>query len=355
MKITALWSCLASYTVAFFRELVASENCRLQLIYQKPNPSAPYDRFDLSFCDLSMEDSTQNRTKLEEMVHGFAPNCILMCSWAFPHFMRLAREMRRRGVYVVAAIDNQWRGTLKQHVGVLSSSWFLKSTIDTFLVAGDRQAYFARKLGFEDVLHGYYAADTSQFSTTVPVPLRRPSFLFVGRLDPEKNIRQLVRAYNLYRQQDHDPWPLVVAGAGPLASLLSGVRGVEVLGFVQPCELARVMKKARCLIMPSVFEPWGVAIHEGAAAGLPIIATYECGATTAFLRDGVNGFIVSPRAESIAAAMVRLARSSEEELVAMSQASSALAGLWTPRRLAGYFHAMLTERIAEKEALRKGA
>ena len=51
------------------------------------------------------------------------------------------------------------------------------------------------------------------------------------------------------------------------------------------------------------FEPWGVVIHEAAAAGLPIIASHLCGATTAYVRDGVNGFIISPTVENLTQAM----------------------------------------------------
>jgi len=348
MKISVLWSSLASYSVAFFRELALVEGCELQIVYQKAASDAPYNRFDLSFCEEASEDSLDSREELEERVRGFSPDCILMSSWAYRHFMQIARRMRRVGVFVVAAMDNQWRGTLKQYVGILSAPWFVKPAIDTFLVAGERQAQFACKLGYDEVLHGCYAAEVERFATSIPVPSRAPAFLFVGRLIPVKNLTRLVEAYRLYRRRVVDPWTLLVAGTGPLDWVFQRVPGVERLGFVQPDELPKMMRRARCLVMPSVFEPWGVAIHEGAAAGLPIIATYKCGAVTAVVRDGVNGFVVTPSAESIAAAMVRIHSSNEEQLLEMSRASVALAALWTPRRLATYFHAMVKERMTVK-------
>jgi glycosyltransferase involved in cell wall biosynthesis len=332
--------------VAFFNQLAVTEGAKLLLIYRKPDSDAPVDRFDLSFCEESAEDSPESRETLEACVREFSPDCILMSGWAHPHFMRIARKMRRTGVYVVAAIDNQWRGTLKQYLGILTASWFLKPSIDTFLVAGERQANFARRLGYEQVLYGYGTPDVEKFITAIPVTSRPRGFLFVGRLIEVKNLPRLVQAYRVYRERVVDPWTLMIAGTGPVAPVFRGVPGVELLGFVQPESLPDVMKMARCLIMPSVFEPWGVAIHEGAAAGLPIIASYRCGATTALVRDGVNGFIVSPDAQSIAAAMVRIHSSYEESLLDMSRASVTLATLWTPRRLAGYFHAMVAESRA---------
>jgi glycosyltransferase involved in cell wall biosynthesis len=348
MRITVLWSALAGYSVAFLRELAVSENCRLQLIYQEPEAAAPYEGFDLSFCEDSAEDSPAVQERLEERVQRFSPDCIVMNGWAYPHFMRIARKMRRRGAYVIAAMDNQWRGTLKQYLGILSAPWLLKPAIDTFLVAGERQAQFARKLGYEQVLHGYAAAEVERFTTSVSITLRPRAFLFVGRLISVKNLPRLVEAYRLYRERAADPWTLVVAGAGPLAPLFAGVEGVELLGFVQPSALPEATRRARCLVLPSTFDQWGVVIHEAAAAGLPVIASYRCGAVTAFVRDGVNGFVVTPGAESSAAAMVRVAQSANDELRAMSQASTLLAGLWTPRKLAAYLCAMLRDRVGTK-------
>jgi glycosyltransferase involved in cell wall biosynthesis len=344
VRITVLWSALAGYSVALFRELANFEDYSVQLIHQKPDAAAPYDDFDLSFCEDSVKDLPEGRAGVEARVRGFSPDCILMSGWAHSHFMRIARAMRRRGTYVIAAMDNQWRGTLKQYLGILTAPLFLKPAIDTFLVAGERQAQFARKLGYEQVLRGCYAAEIDKFATAVAVTSRPRAFLFVGRLIPVKNVLRLIEAYRLYRRRVADPWPLLVAGTGPLARRFDKVEGVELLGFVQPRVLPEVMRRARCLVLPSTFEPWGVVMHEAAAAGLPIIATYQCGAVTALLRDGVNGCVVTPRAESIAAGMLRVAQRSDHELGAMSQASSLLASLWSPRKLATYLRQILSER-----------
>jgi glycosyltransferase involved in cell wall biosynthesis len=345
MRISILWSSLASYSVAFFRELAVSEKCSVQLCYQESQPEAPYSPFDLSFCEESAQDSVALWRTLEQRVRDFAPDCILINGWAYRHFMSIARRMRRSGVHVVAVMDNQWRGTFKQYLGILSAPWILKTAIDTFLAAGERQAQFARKLGYDQILHGCYAAEVERFATSVSLSLRPRAFVFAGRLVPVKNLAGLLDAYRLYRDCTSEPWRLIVAGAGPQGYLLEGVPGVEALGFVEPSGLPEVMRNARCLVLPSIFEPWGVAIHEAAAAGLPVIASFRCGAVTAFVRDGVNGFLVEPTPKSIAAAMLRMAQSSDESACAMSEASVALARLWDPSKLAKYVVTMISERL----------
>lgn len=336
MRITILWSSLASYSVAFFKEL-ALQGCNIQLIYQINESEAPYKAFDLSFCEISLEDSDHIKNNLESIINDFHPDCILMSSWCFPYFMRIAKILRKKGIYVVSTMDHQWYGTFKQYIGVISSRIFLKPSIDKFLVAGDRQANFACKLGYNDVLYGFYAADINKFTCDVPIWQRSANFLFLGRLAAVKGIEELAGAYLSYRGQVKKPWGLKVAGSGPLENMLRRIPGVELLGFVQPADVPELMREARCFVLPSRWEPWGVAIHEAAAAGLPIIATYPCGATTMFVRDGVNGCVVSPRPKDLTKAMVRMSMASQQVLEQMSITSSTLAKLWDPAKLAGYF------------------
>jgi len=346
MRITILWSALASYTVAFFRELALSQGFRIQIIFQKAAAEAPYEPFDLSFCEMALEDSSEVQKRLETLVDRFAPDCVLMISWNYSHFMRITRRLRRRGVYVISAIDNQWRGTLKQYMGIVSSPLYLRPSIDTLLVTGDRQATFARKLGYHDLLYGYAAAEVERFFSEIPITVRPRAFLYVGGLLPVKNISELAKAYRLYRDQIKKPWSLQVAGTGPLVEELKGIAGVDLLGFVQRADLPSVMSAARCLVLASVLEQWGVVIQEGAASGLLIIASDRCGAVTAYLHDGVNGYIVSPRAEEIAAAMTRISRATEKEMLDMSRAGVQLASLWSPSKLAAYFNARICESMA---------
>ena len=96
----------------------------IQLIYQPNKSEAPYQAFDLSFCEVALEDSEDVKVNLEQLMQSFNPAFILMSSWGFPHFMKLTRKLRKKGIYVIASMDNQWNCTYKQHLGVISSKLF---------------------------------------------------------------------------------------------------------------------------------------------------------------------------------------------------------------------------------------
>jgi len=336
-KISILWSSLAGYSVKFFEELAIKQNCDIQLVYQSPHSEAPYNDFDLSFCNVAIEDSDEVKKTLFKLVKEFSPDCILMCSWNFPHYMKTSRLMKKQGVYVISTIDHQWEGKVKQYLGIITSKIFLRPSIDNFLVAGDRQADFSRKLGYKNPLYGLYAADVEKFKTDRPIIEREKNFIFVGRLVQIKGIQLLIEAYKQYLNIVDDPWGLVVAGTGELETMVANVDGIKYLGFIQPDRLPELLANNSCFILPSLWEPWGVVIHEAAAAGLPIISTYECGAVAEFVRDGRNGYVVPGEVKALKNVMHKISSMPIQELSEMSEISKALAELWNPSKLAKYF------------------
>jgi glycosyltransferase involved in cell wall biosynthesis len=106
---------------------------------------------------------------------------------------------------------------------------------------------------------------------------------------PVKNLDTLLSAYADYRTKVQNPWPLMTCGAGPLKERLSTIQGVEDLGFVQPADLAKLLEKAGVFVFPSRYEPWGVALAEAAASGLPLIASDQVSSAVDMLRPYYNG------------------------------------------------------------------
>jgi glycosyltransferase involved in cell wall biosynthesis len=45
-------------------------------------------------------------------------------------------------------------------------------------------------------------------------------------------------------------------------------------------------------VVPSLFEPWGLVVHEELAYGLPVIATDQVAAADDLIDSGVNGYVV---------------------------------------------------------------
>jgi glycosyltransferase involved in cell wall biosynthesis len=119
----------------------------------------------------------------------------------------------------------------------------------------------------------------------LPHPPRRDArgrfVLYAGRLSPEKGIAELVEATRSL--------PLVVAGDGPLRSLVP-----DTLGFVPNHELARLYDQAAVVVFPSRREGLPVALLEAMAHACPIVAT-DVGGIPQLIEHGQTGLLVPPR------------------------------------------------------------
>ena len=347
IRVAILWSELAGYTDACFRALAGHpELDALFLCHFRPDPLAPFDPATFSWVDQrALYDELMADGRLTTTVADFRPDVVLVTSWHIAGYRAALRGLARRAVRVLC-MDNQWLATPRQRLGVAISRWHVRPLYDRVFVPGERQAVFTRKLGFPQsaISYGLYSCDPSRFAPPADVAPGR-GFVFVGRLIPEKGVDTLAAAYRQYRLQAADPWPLTVYGSGPLGDVLAGIDGVTLAGFVQPDDLPAALHAAGAFVLPSLFEPWAVAIHEAAAAGLPLIVTSACGASVHLVQDGLNGAVIGAGdQDGLAAAFARIAGLSEEKRAEQRSMSLALARQFTPQRWAETVVAMAENR-----------
>ena len=331
----------SGHSTACLRALTATGSVELFATMPPPLHDAPYEPTSLDgFGTIYPLTSLRRDEGLVDALMEFRPSVTLIVGWEQAAYRRCARALRGESVRVVG-MDNQWLRTPKQLLGIVSSRVYLRPYFDAAFLPGRRQLEFALRLGFtrERIFEGFYAADVDAFREIPPLDAsggdERNAFVFVGRLVSVKGIETLVDAYDDYRSTVRDPWRLVVLGHGPLERLLQGRPGIEIGGFVAPAELPGKLALASFLVLPSVFEPWGVVVHEAASAGLGCICTTSVGAADAFVRDGENGRIVPPRAARELADALRWAHGlSHAERGRVTAVSRSLAQRVTPERWA---------------------
>lgn len=328
------------------------------LIYAWPNqPDAPFDV--AQFKDLG---TIHNRhdvsvTEIEASVRNFVPDGILTSGWRDRGYMKVCRRMRKTGVPVIAGSDNQWTASPRQILATLTAHLHVRRWIDVLWVPGERQATFARALGYSGsrLWDGYYACDWSNFAvqdieqSVVEARNKPPAFLFVGRYVDVKGIDTLAEAYRRYRAMVSEPWPLVCAGAGPLGQALRDA-GADDRGFVQPNYLPELMQRAGAFVLPSRFEPWGVVVQEAAAGGTPLILADRVGAGVHLLRHEFNGYTFpAGSVEHLTQRLLDMHNQTEAQRAEMVRNSYMLSRQYTPERWAEVFvsglHALKSPRL----------
>ncbi len=334
MKILFLYTELAGYTMACLKELEKHTD-GLHLVRWPVNNEAPF-RFEFSNKTSVYERNDLSTDQLLELSKEIGPHLIYASGWIDKGYLEVCKHFKRK-IPVVVGFDNQWTGGLKQTMASLLSFKMIKPYFSHAWIPGEPQRKFAQKLGFGNrILTGVYSADVPLFKSYGERAREKKArqlphrFLYVGRYVEWKGINELFEAFRQLGN-DRQDWELWCVGAGELFDERPEIEGVSHLGFKQPNELSELVAETSVFILPSKFEPWGVVLHEYAAAGFPLISSGVVGASSAFLQDEVNGFIINPKnVESIKKAMARIIGMSDQEIIAMGERSVHLAQSITP-------------------------
>ncbi len=119
--------------------------------------------------------------------------------------------------------------------------------------------------------------------------------LFVGTIEPRKNLLTLVEAIKAYREETRDDLHLVLAGKWGWRS--HGLRRrlwrsdvntwVHQLGYIHSQDRAALYRSATILTWPSLYEGFGLPVLESMACGTPVITS-----STSSLPELGNGAVV---------------------------------------------------------------
>jgi glycosyltransferase involved in cell wall biosynthesis len=338
-QVLLLWHSLAGYMAAGIRAL--AEKSDVTVVARPPDPLAPYDysALDLNGAELQVAEWPRPFSVVDQLIERTRPDIVCCIDRNRGVLRALHRARRRYGTTTVMVADYNWFGTWRQRLLQTLFTAVRPYAFDAAFVPGARSAEYARRLGFspKSVFTGLYTIDQTRFTSVAAGSADRvanPSFLFCGRLVPEKAPDVLADAYRIYRKSVAQPWPLQVVGHGPFDGGLGGMPGVRMSDFVQPAVLAGMYADAGALILPSRFDCWGVVALEACSAGLPVVISDGCGVADE-LATPANGFTVPAEdPDSLAAALASLSEASLEQRKEWGRHSSEKASTFSPEHWA---------------------
>lgn len=130
------------------------------------------------------------------------------------------------------------------------------------------------------------------------------TILFAGRLDPEKNIPYLFRAFKKLLETKPEA-KLLVAGRGTQLNNLEklsvelGIQNnVKFLGFLTHEALSKYYASCDVFVLPSIFETQGLVAMEAMWFGKPVIVTNQIVSAEELIDHGINGYIVNASSDN---------------------------------------------------------
>lgn len=98
--------------------------------------------------------------------------------------------------------------------------------------------------------------------------------LFVGTLEPRKNLGHLLQVWNEIKEEFHAMWMVVVGVSGNVFKTIhvsQEMERVRFLGYVDDETLAGLYANASLFVLPSQDEGFGLPVLEAMASGTPVI------------------------------------------------------------------------------------
>jgi glycosyltransferase involved in cell wall biosynthesis len=247
--------------------------------------------------------------RIKREVRAFRPDAIVAQS----PFEAAAALIARTGVPVIVELHGDWRTFGRLYgSGARRAIARAADAVGTWAV---RRATKVRAVSpyTERLAHevgrppaGVFPAfmDLEPFAAP-PKPLpEEPVALFIGVLEPYKNIDGLAEAWRLARPKAE----LRIVGKGTRTDVVSSLVR-EGLATWQPelstDEVVRALDEASVLILPSRSEGMGRVVIEAQLRGRPVLGS-NVGGIPDLVTDGVNGKLFAPEPRAIAAALAVL-------------------------------------------------
>jgi glycosyltransferase involved in cell wall biosynthesis len=161
----------------------------------------------------------------------------------------------------IIAVSNQTKNDIVELLGIPDYK------IDVVYSAADERFQPLEPSLYQPILSKYNLPD--QF------------ILFVGTIEPRKNLIGLLKAYLHYKLNSDHPQKLVIVGAkgwkySPIFAWIEQHQlHIDVIftGFIEDDDLVSIYNGASVFVMPSIYEGFGIPILEAMGCGKPVIGS----------------------------------------------------------------------------------
>ncbi len=251
----------------------------------------------------------------------------------------LIKSAKQRGIRVIATNHIMPENLIKY--SVIIPKWFEKTAMKLawrdagrilrkvdFITTPTRRAadLLENAAGLTGVLAISCGIEASKFANATPTSNKTPRILFLGRLDYEKHIHNLLSAVaklpsSLNTQVE------IVGDGGERAALEAQAKQlgiadqVKFLGHISEEELPKAYERATLFAMPSIAELQSIATMEAMASGRPVVAA-DAMALPHLVHDGDNGYLFEPNdVDMFADRLLKILTADKKELARLSENS----------------------------------
>ncbi|WP_291811915.1 glycosyltransferase [Limnobacter sp.] len=311
INITFMWPGLPDYAaraLGYLRDEI-KEDVKVSVIATKPK--VPIQGMELSFgAKIHWYDQTE-LFELEEMVTN---SDYLFVGGYKNIFSPLLKKCDRNNCSIVLMSDNNVSNNLVyEKIRELRFKLLHKRNYRMSFVPGTEGINLMKNWGFKEheIFSGLYVSDPTVFSSEVPLRKREKSLLYVGQFIERKNVDLLCLAFSEL-VENYPCWKLTLVGSGDLNLEKYRSKNIEIKSFMQPVEIAKLMRVSKAFILPSKSEHWGLVVLEAALSGCALLLSENVGSKSDLCNE-FNSAIYKAQKKDIKVALEGLFNWSDEK------------------------------------------
>lgn len=335
------WSGLPDYAARCIRALIDKKVCEVQVIGTRP--SVPIEGMEHSLGQKVFWINEKDKDVSFAELGLDRPGIFICGGYSVPAFQALTKICNRSKVPVILMADNIAPvSRLQLWAQMLRHRYLLSRKFAGIFVPGQAGFEYARQLGYDraSIETGLYSADPRLFSPGRALRERPKRLLFVGRLIERKNVLSICRSFERFAESNPE-WELHICGEGVLKDRIPNHDRIVQFDFVQPSELSQMMRQARCLVLPSRQENFGLVVHEAALSGCALILSDKIGAGVDLARKDNACVVRMGDDQEMVSALRRMADWDETRWDHAGATSAALARQITPNLFANAVQRMI--------------
>jgi len=202
------------------------------------------------------------------------------------------------------AIDGlEWWATYEASKVIVTSGSMKRELCEHFRLPPEKVEVIPNGI---DLTKYWGSADRWSVRSRYGVQPNEKLVLCVGRLVPQKGVEHLIQAVPTIIQR-HPEAKFIIVGDGWVKDHLEGLAQstgyrwkITFTGFVPDQEVVALMTSADVLVVPSIYEPFGIVALEGMAAGVPVVVSQVGGLAEVVEHDRTGVFVYPGNPDSIA-------------------------------------------------------
>lgn len=180
---------------------------------------------------------------------------------------------------------------------------FFAKKVDQGVCLSKKHKEIYKNSGFKNLQIIYNSSEFNKLKPRAPENI----LLFVGRITIAKGAKLLLQAIPEVLKK-YPELKFYFIGSGMIKTK---VKNTHFLGHISHKKLKEFYQKAKLVVVPSIWpEPFGRVALEALSFGAPVVATNR-GGLPEIVEEGVTGFIVEPKPNLVAKAIIRAIKNNQ--------------------------------------------